>query len=66
VRDALHELVRRDLVRPSRQSSVEGQAEFAFGHGLVRDVAYAQILRTMRVRKHEAAARPRSSGRRSS
>ena len=56
VRDALHDLVRRDLVRPSRQSSVEGQAEFAFGHGLVRDVAYAQIPRAVRVRKHEAAA----------
>src|SRR5580765_6500030 len=56
VRDALHELVRRDLVRPSRQSSVEGQSEFAFGHGLVRDVAYAQIPRAVRVRKHEAAA----------
>jgi tetratricopeptide (TPR) repeat protein len=56
VRDALHELVRRDLVRPSRRSSVEGQAEFAFGHGLVRDVAYAQIPRTVRVRKHETAA----------
>jgi class 3 adenylate cyclase len=56
VREALHELVRRDLVRPSRKSSVEGQAEFAFGHGLVRDVAYAQIPRTVRVRKHEAAA----------
>jgi hypothetical protein len=56
VRDALHELVRSDLVRPSRQSSVEGQTELAFGHGLVRDVAYAQIPRAVRVRKHEAAA----------
>ena len=56
VREGLHELVRRELVRPSRLSSVEGQSEFAFGHGLVRDVAYAQIPRAERARKHEAAA----------
>ncbi len=56
VRDGLHELVRRDLVRPSRLSSVEGQAEFAFGHGLLRDVAYAQIPRAVRAGKHTAAA----------
>jgi len=56
VRGGLHELVRRELIRPSRLSSVEGQTEFAFGHGLVRDVAYAQIPRAERVRKHEAAA----------
>jgi class 3 adenylate cyclase/tetratricopeptide (TPR) repeat protein len=57
VRDGLHDLVRRDLIRPSRVSSVEQQAEFAFGHGLVRDVVYAQIPRAERVRKHEAAGR---------
>ena len=57
VREGLHELVRRELIRPSRLSSVEGQAEFAFGHGLVRDVAYAQIPRASRAAKHEAAAR---------
>jgi class 3 adenylate cyclase/tetratricopeptide (TPR) repeat protein len=57
VREGLHELVRRELVRPSRLSSVEGQSEFVFGHGLVRDVAYAQIPRAVRVGKHEAAAR---------
>jgi class 3 adenylate cyclase len=57
LREGLHELVRRELVRPSRLSSVEGQAEFSFGHGLVRDVAYAQIPRAARADKHEAAAR---------
>src|SRR5262249_30421775 len=56
VRDGLHELVRRDLVRPSRLSSVEGQVEFSFGHGLVRGVAYAQIPRAGRADKHAAAA----------
>ncbi len=57
VREGLHELVRRELIRPARLSSVEGHSEFAFGHGLVRDVAYAQIPRGDRARKHEAAAR---------
>jgi class 3 adenylate cyclase/tetratricopeptide (TPR) repeat protein len=57
VREGLHELLRRELVRPSRLSSVEGQTEHAFGHGLVRDVAYSQIPRAARASKHEAAAR---------
>jgi class 3 adenylate cyclase len=57
VRAALHELARRDLIRAARRSSVEGQAEYAFVHGLVRDVAYGQIPRAARARKHEAAAR---------
>jgi class 3 adenylate cyclase len=57
VRNGLHELVRRELVRPSRLSSVEGHAELSFGHALVRDVAYAQIPRAARASKHEAAAR---------
>jgi tetratricopeptide (TPR) repeat protein len=57
VRDGLHELVRRELVRPARLSSVEGETELAFGHGLVRDVAYSQIPRAARASKHEAAAR---------
>ncbi|MEX2211578.1 MAG: AAA family ATPase [Gaiellaceae bacterium] len=56
VREGLHELVRRELIRPSRLSSVEGQTEFAFGHGLVRDVAYGQIPRATRAGKHQAAA----------
>ena len=57
VRDGLHDLVRRELIRPARRSSVEEQQEFSFLHALVRDVAYSQIPRTARVRKHEAAAR---------
>ena len=45
VERALHELSRKELVRPSRQSSMEGDAEYGFWHVLVRDVAYAQIPR---------------------
>jgi tetratricopeptide (TPR) repeat protein len=57
VRVFLHELARKELVRPARRSSVEGEAEFAFWHSLVRDVAYAQIPRVAKATKHRAAAR---------
>jgi class 3 adenylate cyclase/tetratricopeptide (TPR) repeat protein len=56
VRDALHELARKELVRPTRASSVKNQAEYSFWHILIRDVAYGQIPRAARARKHEAAA----------
>jgi class 3 adenylate cyclase/tetratricopeptide (TPR) repeat protein len=53
---ALHELVRKELVRPVRTSSMEGENEYAFWHLLVRDVAYSQIPRAERARRHRAAA----------
>ena len=56
VEQALHELARKELVRPSRQSSMEGEAEYGFWHLLVRDVAYQQIPRAQRASKHVAAA----------
>jgi predicted ATPase len=56
VRDALHELTRKELVRTARQSSMEGESEYGFWHMLVRDVAYAQIPRAARAGKHVAAA----------
>jgi tetratricopeptide (TPR) repeat protein len=56
VEQGLHELARKELVRPSRVTSVGGQAEFAFWHLLVRDVAYGQIPRAARAGKHRAAA----------
>jgi class 3 adenylate cyclase/tetratricopeptide (TPR) repeat protein len=52
----LGELVRRQLVAPARRSSMAGEAEYAFGHALVRDVAYEQLPRTTRVSRHLAAA----------
>jgi len=55
-RAALHELARREIVRPARNSSVKDQAEYAFWHVLVRDVAYGQIPRGSRAQKHRAAA----------
>jgi class 3 adenylate cyclase/tetratricopeptide (TPR) repeat protein len=56
VRDALHELARKELLRPARRPSIEGETEYAFWHLLVRDVAYAQIPRAARAEKHRAAA----------
>jgi class 3 adenylate cyclase len=56
VEQGLHELARKELVRPSRISSVASQAEFAFWHLIVRDVVYAQIPRAARAGKHRAAA----------
>jgi predicted ATPase len=56
IRDGLHELAKKELVRPARRSSVEGQSEYAFWHLLIRDVAYAQIPRLARATKHRNAA----------
>ena len=57
VTDALRELSRKELVRPARRSSIEGEAEYAFWHILARDVAYAQLPRASRASRHVAAAR---------
>jgi tetratricopeptide (TPR) repeat protein len=56
VRRDLNELARREFVRPVRVSSIDGEDEFSFWHALVRDVAYQQIPRASRARKHVAAA----------
>jgi class 3 adenylate cyclase/tetratricopeptide (TPR) repeat protein len=56
VEQALHELARKELVRPARTSSMEGEAEYAFSHLLVRDVCYQQIPRAGRAARHQAAA----------
>ena len=56
VEQALHELSRKELVRPVRSSSMEGEAEYGFWHLLVRDVCYAQIPRAARAARHRAAA----------
>ena len=56
VEQGLRTVAKKELLRPVRQSSVNGQAEYSFGHLLIRDVAYQQIPRAARVRKHRAAA----------
>ena len=49
---ALHELTRKELVRPARMSSMEGEHEYGFWHVLVRDVCYGQIPRAARATRH--------------
>jgi class 3 adenylate cyclase/tetratricopeptide (TPR) repeat protein len=56
VRNGLHLLARKELLRPARLSSVEGQTEYSFWHALIRDVAYGQIPRSSRAAKHLAVA----------
>jgi tetratricopeptide (TPR) repeat protein len=56
VAEELHELSRKELIRPARISSMEGEAEYSFAHLLIRDVAYGQIPRAARAAKHRAAA----------
>ena len=56
VTEALHELSRKELVRPARQASMQGQSEYGFFHALVRDVCYAQIPRARRAERHRRAA----------
>jgi class 3 adenylate cyclase/tetratricopeptide (TPR) repeat protein len=52
----LDELERKELIRAASVSSVEGQTEYVFWHAVVRDVAYAQIPRAGRMRRHQAVA----------
>jgi len=52
----LHLLERKGFVRRERRSSVANEVEYAFAHALVRDVAYGQIPRIERARKHRRAA----------
>ena len=53
----LSALAGRDLIRLARGTTLHGETEYLFWHALVRDVAYAQLPRKTRARKHEAAAR---------
>lgn len=50
-------LVRRQLIEPVRETSMAGEAEYAFSHVLIRDAAYASLPRSARATRHVAAAR---------
>jgi class 3 adenylate cyclase/tetratricopeptide (TPR) repeat protein len=56
VRAVLHELARKELIRPARRSSMAGQAEYSFTHALIREVCYGQIPRAERAQRHQRAA----------
>ena len=57
VSESLRDLSLRQLVRPARRSSIEGETEYAFWHVLTRDVVYGQLPRASRASRHAAAAR---------
>jgi class 3 adenylate cyclase len=52
----LHSLERKGFLTRQRRSSVESEGEWAFAHMLLRDVAYGQIPRAERARKHRETA----------
>jgi class 3 adenylate cyclase/tetratricopeptide (TPR) repeat protein len=57
VQNRLRRLISRELIRPIRRSSMQGQDEYAFAHLLARDSAYKRLTREDRARLHEATAR---------
>jgi DNA-binding SARP family transcriptional activator len=54
--ELLFGLERKEFVQRARRASVAGEAEYAFRHVLLRDVAYSQIPRAAREEKHRRAA----------
>src|SRR5205823_5011695 len=57
VLDALEDLGRRHHVVFAPESTLAGQVEASFTHGLVRDAAYAQLTQRDRAEKHEGVSR---------
>jgi hypothetical protein len=49
-------LDRKQLLRRQRRSTIAGENQLRFAHSLIRDVAYAQLTRPERARRHLAAA----------
>ena len=68
VGEVMAALAARDLVRSVTSPSIEGETEYLFWHALACDVAYGQLPRGVRARKHEAVAQwvTRTTGERSS
>jgi predicted ATPase len=52
----LDSLERRDLIRREASSTIKGDQQFAFKHGLIREVAYLTLPREERRRCHEVTA----------
>jgi predicted ATPase len=52
----LGSLERRDLIRREASSSIKGDQQFSFKHGLIREVAYLTLPRDERRRCHRTTA----------
>jgi tetratricopeptide (TPR) repeat protein len=55
--EALSLLEEKDLIVPSAGSRLAGEQEYAFKHGLIRDVAYERLPKAVRARKHGEVGR---------
>ena len=53
----LSDVVRRELIRRERSSTMAHQTEYAFTHSVIRDVAYSQAPRAVRAGRHHRIAR---------
>lgn len=53
----LGDLAQREFIRRVPVSSLAGETEYSFWHGLTREVAYAALPRGVRAAKHAAVAR---------
>jgi class 3 adenylate cyclase/tetratricopeptide (TPR) repeat protein len=51
--DTLDALEARDLIRSHPSSSVTGEPEYGFKHGLIRDAAYRRLAKRERAQLHE-------------
>ena len=56
VEERLRSLARKEFLRRELRSAIAGETQYAFGHILVRDVAYGQIPRASRADKHRLVA----------
>jgi len=56
VAERLRNLARKEFVRREQRSAIADETQYAFGHLLVRDVAYGQIPRASRADKHRLVA----------
>jgi tetratricopeptide (TPR) repeat protein len=56
VEERLRSLARKEFVRREQRSSIADETQYAFGHIVVRDVAYGQIPRASRAEKHRVVA----------
>jgi class 3 adenylate cyclase/tetratricopeptide (TPR) repeat protein len=56
IASALERLEGRDVIRSRTPPSIAGEREYAFKHGLIRDVAYARIPKRRRVLLHSRFA----------
>lgn len=54
---AIEGLIKKDMVLPRPQSSIENEPEYTFRHILTRDVAYGMLPRSQRQRAHGEAGR---------